>query len=335
MMPRATYCQPQVASFGLTEAQAKERGYDVKVGRFPFQANGKALGLGDYAGLVKLIIDAKYGEILGAHLIGPEVTELLPELTLAQMMELTAGRDRPQRARPPDAERGADGSRPRRRGASDPDVGDRPAPGAGVGAAEACNCTTEDYTETRNERDRTWFGGGQFTETRLSNVDGVAGELTIAGFPLAQLAPNATFEEVLFLLWNDRLPTASELEALKEDMLYQRHLPPAARTVLEEAARRKMPVMDAMRMAVDTIGMCEGEPHPSGAVDVGCGVALVAHMPTIVATYWRILHGEKPVAPKNTYGHAANYLYMLTGQEPHAEASARSKPISTRSSTTG
>ena len=89
MMPRATYCQPQVASFGLTEAQAKERGYEVKVGRFNFQANGKALGLGDYAGWVKIITDAKYGEILGAHLIGPEVTELLPELTLAHMMELT------------------------------------------------------------------------------------------------------------------------------------------------------------------------------------------------------------------------------------------------------
>ena len=89
MMPRATYCHPQVASFGLTEAQAKEKGYTIKVGRFPFQANGKALGMGDYAGFVKIITDEKYGEILGAHLIGPEVTELLPELTLAQMLELT------------------------------------------------------------------------------------------------------------------------------------------------------------------------------------------------------------------------------------------------------
>jgi dihydrolipoamide dehydrogenase len=89
MMPRATYCSPQVASFGLTEAQAKERGYTVKIGRFPFQANGKALGLGDYAGWVKLVVDEKYGEILGATLVGPEVTELLPELTLAHMMELT------------------------------------------------------------------------------------------------------------------------------------------------------------------------------------------------------------------------------------------------------
>jgi dihydrolipoamide dehydrogenase len=89
MMPRATYCHPQIASFGLTEAQAKERGYNIKVGRFPFQANGKALGMGDYAGFVKIIVDEKYSEILGAHLIGPEVTELLPELTLAHLMELT------------------------------------------------------------------------------------------------------------------------------------------------------------------------------------------------------------------------------------------------------
>jgi len=89
MLPRVTYSQPQVASFGITEDMAKERGYEVNTGRFPFQANGKALGLGDSTGWVKIITDAKYGEILGAHMIGPEVTELLPELTLAQMMEIT------------------------------------------------------------------------------------------------------------------------------------------------------------------------------------------------------------------------------------------------------
>ncbi len=89
MLPKVTFSQPQVASFGLSETQAEERGYEVKVGRYPFQANGKALGLGESAGWVKIITDAKYGEILGAHMIGPEVTELLPELTLAQMMEIT------------------------------------------------------------------------------------------------------------------------------------------------------------------------------------------------------------------------------------------------------
>ena len=90
MMPRATYCQPQIASFGLTEKQAREAGHEVKVAKFPFSANAKAHGLGDATGFVKMISDAKYGELLGAHLIGPDVTELLPELTLAQKYELTA-----------------------------------------------------------------------------------------------------------------------------------------------------------------------------------------------------------------------------------------------------
>ena len=90
MIPRATYCQPQIASFGYTEEQAKEKGYDVKTAKFPFSANGKAKGLGDEVGFVKLVADAKYNEIVGAHLIGPDVTELLPALTLAQRWDLTA-----------------------------------------------------------------------------------------------------------------------------------------------------------------------------------------------------------------------------------------------------
>jgi dihydrolipoamide dehydrogenase len=88
MMPRGTFSQPQIASFGLTEEQAKERGYEVEIGRFPFQPNGKALAMGENVGWVKMVVDAKYGEILGAHLVGPEVT----------------GRDRPQCSYPPDAE---------------------------------------------------------------------------------------------------------------------------------------------------------------------------------------------------------------------------------------
>lgn len=89
MMPRATFCQPQVASFGLTEEQARDEGYDVKVAKFPFTANGKAHGLADPTGFVKVIADAKYGELLGGHLIGPDVSELLPEMTLAQKWDLT------------------------------------------------------------------------------------------------------------------------------------------------------------------------------------------------------------------------------------------------------
>ncbi|GAA3880030.1 dihydrolipoyl dehydrogenase [Saccharothrix violaceirubra] len=89
MIPRATYCQPQIASFGYTEKQAREQGFDVKVAKFPFTANAKAHGIGDPGGFVKLISDATHGELLGGHLIGPDVTELLPQLTLAQQWDLT------------------------------------------------------------------------------------------------------------------------------------------------------------------------------------------------------------------------------------------------------
>jgi dihydrolipoamide dehydrogenase len=88
-MPRCTYSQPQVASFGLTEARAVERGHKVKVGKFFFLANGKALGLGERDGFVKIVADETSGEILGAHLVGSEVTELMPELVLARTWELT------------------------------------------------------------------------------------------------------------------------------------------------------------------------------------------------------------------------------------------------------
>ncbi len=90
MVPGATYAVPQVASFGYTEAEAKEAGMEINVGTFPFSANGRALGMGEKEGFVKIISDAKYGEILGAHMVGPDVAELLPELTLAQQMEMTA-----------------------------------------------------------------------------------------------------------------------------------------------------------------------------------------------------------------------------------------------------
>ncbi|MFD8126159.1 dihydrolipoyl dehydrogenase [Streptomyces mirabilis] len=89
MVPRATFCQPQIASFGWTESEARAEGFDVRVAKFPFTANAKAHGFGDTVGFVKLVSDARHGELLGAHLIGPDVTELLPELTLAQKWDLT------------------------------------------------------------------------------------------------------------------------------------------------------------------------------------------------------------------------------------------------------
>jgi dihydrolipoamide dehydrogenase len=90
MLPRATFCQPNVASFGLTEQQARDEGYNVVVAKFPFTANGKAHGVGDPSGFAKLVADAKHGELLGGHLVGHDVSELLPELTLAQKWDLTA-----------------------------------------------------------------------------------------------------------------------------------------------------------------------------------------------------------------------------------------------------
>ncbi|WP_217553529.1 dihydrolipoyl dehydrogenase [Streptomyces sp. GbtcB6] len=89
MIPRATFCQPQIASFGWTEAEARAQGFDVRVAKFPFTANAKAHGFGDTVGFVKLVSDARYGELIGGHMIGPDVTELLPELTLAQKWDLT------------------------------------------------------------------------------------------------------------------------------------------------------------------------------------------------------------------------------------------------------
>jgi dihydrolipoamide dehydrogenase len=89
-IPGCTYCQPQVASLGFTEEKAKELGYDIKVGKVPFRAIGKALAMGHGEGFAKLIFDAKYGELLGAHLVGPEVTELLAELNIAKTLETTA-----------------------------------------------------------------------------------------------------------------------------------------------------------------------------------------------------------------------------------------------------
>ncbi len=89
LMPKATYCKPQVASFGLTEAQAREQGYTIKTASFPFSASGKALAMAESDGMVKLVVDSEVGEILGAHMIGPEVTELLGEVSLGRLLEGT------------------------------------------------------------------------------------------------------------------------------------------------------------------------------------------------------------------------------------------------------
>jgi dihydrolipoamide dehydrogenase len=82
-VPRCIYCQPQVASAGLTEEQAKEKGHQVRIGKFPFSASGKAIAMGDTVGFIKTVVDAETGRLLGTHAIGSEVTELLPEMVMA------------------------------------------------------------------------------------------------------------------------------------------------------------------------------------------------------------------------------------------------------------
>lgn len=165
------------------------------------------------------------------------------------------------------------------------------------------------------------LAGVVLTETRMSRVDGEAGELIIGGFPLEEIAPNAYFEEVLFLLWNDRLPTSSELENLRAKMIPFRSLPDTTLKVLQAAAEKKLSPMDALRIGVDTLSLSDPDPvDNSREANEKRAVVILAASPTIVAAYWRYLNGQEPIDPDPSLHHAANYLYMLTGEAPHPDA---------------
>jgi citrate synthase len=144
--------------------------------------------------------------------------------------------------------------------------------------------------------------------TSLSEVDGARGELTIAGFPVGELASNATFEEAVWLLWHGDLPTAQELEAFRAELAGKRELPDAATSLLRDAAAANLDSMDALRMAAGTISLASTD-----------AARILATMPAIVATYSRLKRGEVPVSPRRDLGHAANMLYMLTGETPEPE----------------
>lgn len=164
------------------------------------------------------------------------------------------------------------------------------------------------------------LAGVVLTETRLSRVDGEAGELVIGGFPLETLAPFATYEEALFLLWNDRLPSSTELSALCDQMGAVRAIRGNTRTVLEQAAERNLPAMDALRIGVDTLNLQDPDPHDNSRnANLHRALRIAAAAPTIVATYWRLLQGQKPVEPDSSLNQAANYLYVLTGEKPHPD----------------
>ena len=157
-------------------------------------------------------------------------------------------------------------------------------------------------------------------ETRLSRVDGLAGELTIGGFPLEELAPNAAFEEVVYLLWHDRLPTSAELIELRSELADLRTLPDPTLGILRAAASKSLPPMDALRMGAGTLTLADPDPSDSStAANLARAKAIVARLPTIVAAYWRMLNGQEVVKPSAKLHHAANYLYMLKGTEPQMD----------------
>jgi citrate synthase len=151
-------------------------------------------------------------------------------------------------------------------------------------------------------------------QTRLSSVDGLAGELIIAGFPLEEIALQATFEEMIYLLWHDTLPDAAQLADFRAKLAAHRTLPNAALNLLREAASEKQNTMDALRMASSTLSL-----GGNGQDNERDALKLIAAFPTIVAAYWRLLQGQEPIAPRADLGHAANYLYMLTGDVPNDE----------------
>ncbi|HYM62797.1 MAG TPA: citrate synthase/methylcitrate synthase [Thermoanaerobaculia bacterium] len=160
-------------------------------------------------------------------------------------------------------------------------------------------------------------------ETALSMVDGEAGELVIAGFPVSELALNATFEETVVLLWSGSVPEAAALDRFRSALAERRALRPEILDLLAAAARAGAPPMDALRAAAGAVSLgatpVPADLFPAAGIrddDRSYALALVAAFPTIVAVYARIAAGKAPLAPRPDLGHAANFLYMLDGQTP-------------------
>ena len=151
-------------------------------------------------------------------------------------------------------------------------------------------------------------------QTRLSSVNGLKGELIITGFPLEEIASRATFEEMVYLLWNDTLPTASQLDEFRQILVAQRALPGATVDILRAAAERRLPVMDALSIAAGTLNLDLANTDVQQQA-----AAVLARFPVIVATYARLLKGEVPPAPRDDLSQAANYLFMLFGRAPDPE----------------
>jgi citrate synthase len=152
-------------------------------------------------------------------------------------------------------------------------------------------------------------------QTRLSQVDGQAGELIIGGYELKNLAGHVSFEEAAWLLWQGKLPNPSELDGMRREIAALRGLPETTLRLVQDAV--KAPPIDALRMACATLSLDVANPDDiSPAADRQDAMMLMARFPTIVAAHARLAVGQKPIEPRSDLGLAANFLYMVNGREP-------------------
>lgn len=158
--------------------------------------------------------------------------------------------------------------------------------------------------------------------TKLSAIDGNNGHLTIAGFALEDIAPHVSLEQMTYLLWHDQLPNNAELQSFTAALAEKRYLPKDTVALLKSAAQHQTPIIDALRLATDSLSI-ELTQHDT---DQTTAIRLLAAIPTIVASYWRLKQKQPLVEPDNTLNHANNFLYMLTGTKPTA-SSARALEI--------
>ena len=155
-------------------------------------------------------------------------------------------------------------------------------------------------------------------ETKLSHVDGLKGELIIGGYSVEELAASTSFEETVYLLWHGALPNAEQLATFRRELASQRNLPAAATQLIHSLVPYQLPVMDVLRIVAGVADIDLITADLPTASQEARGRSLLARLPTIVATYWRLRNQQSPIAPDPALGHAANYLYMLTGNRPDA-----------------
>ena len=159
-------------------------------------------------------------------------------------------------------------------------------------------------------------------ETKLSKVDGERGRLTIAGFPLEEIAPNASFEEMVYLLLHDRLPNSEEFHQLSTIMKGYREIPDIIYANLKEAAKAQVHPMDALRIGVSSLTISIGRiDEYTDEQNLDLSLRIISALPTMLAAFWRYKSGLEKITPNQSLNHSANFLYMLTGEIPSPEVS--------------